>query len=548
VLVVFILMVSCLELDLGQHLPCPGSLVPQQVEPFNLQPWNSPRRELLGDELQRKLLGPGILYPLKTLAMILVTLNSAAFNPLQVGAHFRRATSRHSTLSSPYTKGSAFRRLVSMATAGFLDRRSLLAQAATVGPGLFAATLAPGAAQAMTKDAEWPLWPVFPVAPYSKRKTIRRDAGPGVWMFEQIFGFGYIYVPIRMTVIAMEAGGLFVYAPVAPTAECLALLQPLIDQFGPIRYIVLPSAAVEHKVVAGPFAYNFPSAEFYVTDKQFSFPVDLPPALLTFPKWTKQLPPSSQTLAMWGGEFDHEVLTTQPQEPSLLSVASFQEAAFFHKPTKTLLLCDSVQSISSEPPSILVSEPEYIRALLFHARDDPLELVVDSPAVRQKGWQRIALLANFVFPGTGIFNFKFYPETPMPELGWGGASPFTWKPSWTQSFEALSDKGKPTVSPIVQIPISLGEETTERWVDSVTQWNFERVVPAHFDAPLAIGPTEFAKVFDFIRNRRNTVRFCDEDVTWLREVFDSLPPSIIALDSLNRTKFGPLRGPPCGIK
>ena len=45
-------------------------------------------------------------------------------------------------------------------------------------------------------------------------------------------------------------GGLFVYAPVAATRECLALLQPLIDAHGPIKYIVLPAVAVEHKVRA----------------------------------------------------------------------------------------------------------------------------------------------------------------------------------------------------------------------------------------------------------------------------------------------------------
>jgi uncharacterized membrane protein len=38
-----------------------------------------------------------------------------------------------------------------------------------------------------------------------------------------------------MTVVRMVTGGLFVYAPVAPTDECLALMQPLIDAHGPVR-------------------------------------------------------------------------------------------------------------------------------------------------------------------------------------------------------------------------------------------------------------------------------------------------------------------------
>ena len=120
------------------------------------------------------------------------------------------------------------------------------------------------------------------------------EAVPGkVWTFDQLLGVFYVHVPIRMTVIAMEQGGLFVYAPVAPTRECLALLQPLIDQYGPVKYIVLPSVAVEHKVNAGPFARAFPAAEFFAVDQQYSFPIPLPSAFLGLPRWTKPLPRSS---------------------------------------------------------------------------------------------------------------------------------------------------------------------------------------------------------------------------------------------------------------
>eukprot|EP00966_Prymnesium_polylepis_P247341 5719232-Prymnesium_polylepis.1 len=106
----------------------------------------------------------------------------------------------------------------------------------------------------------------------------------------------------------MESGGLFVYAPVAPTKECLALLQPLIEAHGTVRYIVLPTVAVEHKVLAGPFARAFPDAEFFVADQQYSFPIPLPGSFLGLPRWTKPLPRSSKGLGveLWGGEFDHE--------------------------------------------------------------------------------------------------------------------------------------------------------------------------------------------------------------------------------------------------
>lgn len=95
----------------------------------------------------------------------------------------------------------------------------------------------PTSARASMEGTEWPLWPALPLAPYGRRKTILREVVPGrVWTFEQLLGVFYVHVPIRMTVIACEQGrGLFVYAPVAPTRECLSLLQPIIDAHGEVN-------------------------------------------------------------------------------------------------------------------------------------------------------------------------------------------------------------------------------------------------------------------------------------------------------------------------
>ena len=218
----------------------------------------------------------------------------------------------------------------------------------------------PTAAQASFEGANWPLWPALPLAPYGRRKTIIREAVPGrLWTFEQMLGVFYVHVPIRMTVVRMDGGGLFVYAPVAPTKECLSLLQPLIDAHGPVRYIVLPSVAPEHKVLAGPFARQFPRAELYATDKQYAFPLNLPSAFLGFPRKINKLPASSTAdgaRGLFGDEFDFEILTAKASRESV-----YQEAAFVHRPSKTLLLCDAIISTSAEPPAILLSEPEYRR-------------------------------------------------------------------------------------------------------------------------------------------------------------------------------------------
>ncbi|EOD38128.1 hypothetical protein EMIHUDRAFT_200596 [Emiliania huxleyi CCMP1516] len=329
------------------------------------------------------------------------------------------------------------------------------------GATLGIAASAPPASAALTKESEWPLWLALPVAPYSRRKTIRREVVPGVWAFDQLIGIYYVHVPIRMT-------------------ECLSLLQPLIDAHGPVKTIILPSVAVEHKVNAGPFARAFPAADFYAVDQQYSFPLPLPAVFLGLPSWTKPLPRSSEGLdATWlGGEFEHA------------------DVALYHRPSKTLLLCDAVLSVTEEPPPILTSDPEY-------ARDDPLELVADTAANRRKGWRRIVLLFNFFIPGATQASFARY-----------------------------SANGRPTLLPIIQIILNR----------TVQRWDFERVVPAHLDAPIAMGPAQFAEPFDFARDGGNEVRFCDEDVALLREA-EKGPLSF----SVGTTALGPLTGAECAL-
>jgi len=89
--------------------------------------------------------------------------------------------------------------------------------------------------------------------------------------------------------------------------------------------------------------------------------------------------------------------------------------------------------------------------------------VEESPAVLRKGWERIALFANFFMPGslvtleTGAW-LSAAPRTPMPELGWGGVLPFSWKASTSKAFDAFSAGGRPAVAPIIQIILSRAPE------------------------------------------------------------------------------------------
>ncbi|NER26014.1 MAG: DUF4336 domain-containing protein [Symploca sp. SIO1C2] len=169
-------------------------------------------------------------------------------------------------------------------------------------------------AAATTKESDpyfWPYWGALPVFPFQSRRTLRRTVVDGaVWTFDQLIGIYYVHVPIRMTVVAMHQNdpsraGLLVYAPVAATEECLSLLHPLIDKYGPIRAIILPTVAVEHKVLAGPFARKFPKADFYVTDKQYSFHSIYPTVLWAYRLGRKHCPKLLVTavvvVAIYGG-------------------------------------------------------------------------------------------------------------------------------------------------------------------------------------------------------------------------------------------------------
>jgi Domain of unknown function (DUF4336) len=413
----------------------------------------------------------------------------------------------------------------------------------------------PPAHAVITRDSNWPLWLSLPVAPYSKRKTIRYQIAPGVWCFDQLIGIYYVHVPIRMTVVtktSMKNGkridGLLVYAPVAPTRECLYLLQELIDQYGPIQDIILPSVAVEHKVNAGPFARAFPEANFYVTDKQYSFPLNLPDSFLGLPSWTKSLPQSSvgeDGSNIWGGDLEHDVLTVKPGIGSM-----YQDVAMFHKSSQTLLVCDAIFAVNGEPPRILTQEEEYTRALLFHARDYKDEIVDDTPSNRKKGWRRIVLLFNFFFPGSGKGDLGIGPivdalKTPRYKDGWGGWKPFSWGDDEVRDFEVFSAKGKPTILPIIQIILSRDPSEVQRWLSIVTKWNFNRVIPMHLDNPLTLGPRDFEDVFDFVKSGKNEVRFCDEDVEFLRKAEEG-PLRF----SVYKSSLGTLRGRdgPCGLK
>ena len=114
-----------------------------------------------------------------------------------------------------------------------------------------------------------------------------------------------------------------------------------------------------------------------------------------------------------------------------------------------------------------------------------------------------------------------------------------------KDFAAFSANGKPSILPIIQIILARGPEALTAWVNTIQQWNFERVIPQHLDAPLKLGPKQFAATYDFLKTPgSNLVRFCDEDVRFLRFAEEG-PLSF----SVFKSPYPSLKGKngPCGL-
>ncbi|MBD0345868.1 MAG: DUF4336 domain-containing protein [Coleofasciculus sp. Co-bin14] len=382
------------------------------------------------------------------------------------------------------------------------------------------------------RDFSWPFWLAMPLYPYGRRQTLCTEVVKDkVWAFDQVQGIIYVAVPIRMTVVKLDAGGLLIYAPVAPTPECIRLVKNLVEQHGDVKYIILPTiSGLEHKVFVGPFARRFPNAQVFVAPNQWSFPVNLPLNWLGFPSKRTQILPSDSSKAPFADQFDYAILG-----PIELGPGRFGEVAFFDKRSRTLLVTDSVLSVPEEPPEIVQLDPY---PLLFHAKDDAFEVVEDTEANRRKGWQRISLFAFFFRPsalevvkmGQSIRDtFKAPDRSKQSYFGW---FPFKWKDDWKQSFDALRGGGRLFVAPILQtLILNRGPRETIDWADQVASWNFQRIVSCHFDAPIEADPRQFRQAFAFLEKQpslsedfsgNGSHSLPEEDFEFLRELEENL--------------------------
>ncbi|KAJ8640441.1 hypothetical protein MRB53_017135 [Persea americana] len=312
----------------------------------------------------------------------------------------------------------------------------------------------------------------FPLGPFLNRRTIRTEAVKDcIWLFEQeqALGFSSVSTNIRMTVIKLKSGGLWIHAPIAPTKECIKLVKEL---EAPVEYIVLPTFAYEHKIFVGPFSRKFPRAQIWVAPRQWSWPINLP--LEFFGIFRSKMLRDEEMSTPWADEIEQKVLSS-PE----VGIGPYVEVAFYHKRSRTLLVTDAVIFVPRQPPECISKESLLASAknglavkILSKGKDVPQEPVVDNKMSRQKGWERMVLQILFLGPSNLL------------------------EPN--ASFAQMSQKL--IVSPIVKtLVFSKVPEKVRDWIDRIIQdWPFKRIIPAHFAAPISASGSDLLAAFSFL--------------------------------------------------
>ena len=136
--------------------------------------------------------------------------------------------------------------------------------------------------------------------------------------------------------------------------------------------------------------------------------------------------------------------------------------------------------------------------LLFHARDRGDQPLQDSPALRLKGWQRLALFASYLRPEAlqvpppgQLLGQAFRPGCRNPR-SYFGIYPFQWTRSSAEVFAALQALavGGLQVAPVLErLVFPRARALLVAWLRQLQRLPELRwLVPAHYDAPLDCGP------------------------------------------------------------
>lgn len=293
---------------------------------------------------------------------------------------------------------------------------------------------------------------ILPPAPY--KETLRTELVPGcIWGFEQCIALASVSTNIRMTAIKLRDGSLWVSAPISPTRQCLREL----DELGEVAHLVVPSTALEHKASLAEFARIYPRASVWVTPGQSASLIGVPPKSKVL---GQESPP-------WSDEIECKVFLVEPPLTD-----TFAEAAFFHRRTGTLLVTDCALKLPATAPKILESYG-------FDGTAGPITL---------EQWRYKAIAFNFV-------SARGQDEV---------------------DFEALS-RPPAIVNPLLRFLVYRRcPQQAAAWVKDVASWPFERIVPAHLQAPFPCTPVQFLEAFGFLFEESSSWEPVDEQLAFLR--------------------------------
>jgi hypothetical protein len=142
-----------------------------------------------------------------------------------------------------------------------------------------------------------------------------RPLAPDLWVVERAQRFYGLEVGTRMTVMRLRDGRLLLHSPVALDAD----VRRALDGVGRVAYVVAPNRV--HHLYAGEALHAYPDARLWIAPglKQKRPDLGFAPVLGDGPP------------AEWRDEVDQVFFRGRPYE---------NEVVFFHRPSRTLVLCD----------------------------------------------------------------------------------------------------------------------------------------------------------------------------------------------------------------
>ena len=150
-----------------------------------------------------------------------------------------------------------------------------------------------------------------------------RELGKSIWVHEDEMQLIGMRMDLRMTIVRLEDGGLWVYSPTNFSPE----LQSKVDALGPVKHLLAPSNG--HNMWLEQWQKAYPEAQVWVSA---GIPKKLPKLQnyrILGDANDEQAPPP------WSEDFDHAFMAGVP---------FFCENVFLHRASASLLVCDLVQN------------------------------------------------------------------------------------------------------------------------------------------------------------------------------------------------------------